>query len=103
MENHMLHYEKICADCDHYKENMDTARHWLDHLLDLMYSKSDMEETEVEHALEEMAFALGRGIPMSELQIVRKKEKKISMDFDPVKDWISFNNQYLKQNAAGTV
>ncbi len=75
---------------------MAQARYWLQHLCDLLYAKDDLEEAAVECALEELAYALGRDIPATEIQIMRKREKKICIKFDPIADWTAMNNQYLK-------
>lgn len=88
--------DRECVDCTEKEEQIENAKYWTQHLIDLIYSKNPLEEAEIECALEELAHTVGMKIPEIEPQIIRKPRAKIEPINDMIEDWMHFNTKYLK-------
>lgn len=91
-----IYTDKECCGCDDKHEQIENAKYWLQHLIDLIYSKNPLEEAEIECALEELAHTVGMKIPEIEPQIIRKPRAKIEPINNMIEDWMNFNTKYLK-------
>jgi len=90
--------ERFCGLCDDKDKNLESMKEWFKKTLEMLYEGNKLDEGDLEHCLDEVAYHLGMKIPETEIQVMRK-EKKIYPHpvLQAVDEWKQLNNQYFKK------
>lgn len=92
--------EQECLECERKDKKLADVKYWLESIVEQLYAKENLNQEYFERNLEELCAVVGMDIPLSSLQIQRKKSVKKEMfptnpvDFDA---WIHWNNNYIKK------
>lgn len=92
--------EYECSGCDNKEKQLETAKEFLESVIQKLYSQNTLDVHELERDLDELCCALDVKLLPGELQIQRKKQPKtIVSSFNPIEEWKTFNQKYLEQLA----
>jgi hypothetical protein len=91
-------YEPECQPEDEKQAKLDAASHQLRLVIKHLYSKDPLDLSKLEENLDELCYLLDTEIGQGDLQITRKNSKT---SLPVVKEWIVYNNNYMKQLAQG--
>ncbi len=86
-----------CFNCQSSENALMDVKYWMKYLLEMLYSKAELCEDEVERSLMEICAVINLKFPTNDLNIERKQflePKHISADVDK---WLEWNQLYLKQ------
>lgn len=87
--------EHSCKQCEEKEQRIDDAREFLEGIIDHLYGSQPLDKVNLQHCIEELCHFLGVHFDRDELNIARNKSK-----IEPyLKDWMSFNQNYLKEMA----
>lgn len=81
-----------CPECNNYHAKIGNAGDFFSAVLEELYSQDPINVGNLENALDELSSLFGMKLPNADLKVSRKKEET------PIylKDWMNFNNNYLK-------
>lgn len=87
-----------CYDCMEERKEKREAREFLSMIVEHLYSNAPVNEAMLEHNLEELCSFFGLSLPKNDqINLTRRdSSKSIVADKSAIKDWIEFNNNYLK-------
>ena len=88
-----------CSACDEKEQTLDSAKEFLESLVEMLYSKEALDLNLFENHLDELCHQLDVKIGAGDLQIQRSKTTSIHTILPIVEQWKTYNNQYLKQLA----
>ena len=90
--------EYECSACNGKENTLDTAKEFLESLVDMLYSKEALDLTDFEWKLDELCHYLNVKMIAGDLQIQRKQTPKTIHNILPIVDeWKTYNNKFLQQ------
>lgn len=90
-----LDYQSLqsCNSCHEKEKTYERANEYLTKVIHILYSDDKLNTAELENALDELCYLFDVQLPANMPTIERREKKSL------LKDWIEFNNNYLKQLA----
>lgn len=88
--------EYRCKKCEEKEQMLDEAAHFMQGIIDQLYSRDTLDKPVLQHCIEELCSILQIKTQHSTLQIARQKPQ--SNKVEPfISDWMQFNDAYLKE------
>jgi hypothetical protein len=82
-----------CLDCQEKDFRLDDIKYWVVAIVEHLYGSKELSADLLDHCMQELTHLLSFHIGNREINVKRKEPTNIQ----PIRDWIEFNNKYLKQ------